>query len=78
MRPKNRWVAALILLLGAAACGTGGDTPLVPDAGPSMNGGHATGGNRPARDDGDEQAPATTTVQNDTTSRGGGHATGGN
>jgi predicted small lipoprotein YifL len=85
MRRTYRIVSALALLIAIGACGTAGDTPLVPDVDASMDGGYATGGNR--TDDGSEDGSEGTddgselgsmTVESDTTDRNGGYATGGN
>jgi hypothetical protein len=81
MRRTYRIVSALALLIAFGACGTAGDTPLVPDVDASMDGGYATGGNR--TDDGSEGTDdgselESMTVESDTTERNGGYATGGN
>lgn len=78
MSRSSRLISAVAATLLLAACGPEGGNPVLP-AGPSMDGGYATGGNRT-----DSTTVTTTTsgpsggtVQGDTTGRGG-YATGGN
>lgn len=74
MSRSYRLISAVAVTLLLAACGQGSTSnPLAP-AGPSMDGGYATGGNRT---ESDSTTTTTSTVPSDTTGRGG-YATGGN
>lgn len=66
----KRMAVCVALVTAVAACGDAG-APLIPAAGPSLDGGHTLGGGTRATD------PTTTeTTQTDTTQRGG-HTLGG-
>lgn len=63
----KRIVVCVALLTAVAACGDAG-APLIPTAGPSLDGGHTLGGGARAND--------SSTTQTDSTQRGG-HTLGG-
>jgi len=80
MSRSSRLIAGIAVSILLAACGQAGDSPIGP-AGPSMDGGYSTGGNREAPPD---STGVRSTVEADgpelppdSTGRGG-YSTGGN